>query len=82
MRKPKAVSCEEFSRFTTEEKAAMIHREGIYIGKLNKSGFIVLLYQIEDFYIEIYYIEFRAEVDHFICTKDINILDEYFNAET
>lgn len=79
MRKPKAVNCEEFNQFSNEEKADQITRDGVYIGKSVKEGATVLLYQLEDFYVEIYYTEFRSVVDHFLCTKDISILDEYFD---
>ena len=78
MRKPKAVTCHEFIQFTEDEKAELIKLDGVYIGKTIKSGIIVLLYQLEDFYIEIYYSSFRSEINRFECTKDTSVLDEYF----
>lgn len=78
MRKPKVITCQEFLQFTEDEKADLIKLDGVYIGKTTKSKQTVLLYQLEDFYIEIYYRIFRSEIDHFECTKDTSVLDEYF----
>lgn len=81
MREPKSITCSEFYQLTLQEKAGLLQRDGVYIGKLNKEGFIVLLYQLEDFYVEVFYIEFRGQINHFNCSKDVSLLDQYFDSE-
>jgi len=49
----------EFRLLTDEEQKKIIYDEGIYIGKRKLNGQTVLAYQLEDFYIEIFFTVYR-----------------------
>lgn len=67
----------EFSLLTDPEKAALLYKQGIYVGKRRRQHTVVLLYQIEGFYAEIYYRRYRRVIERIAVFADTARLDPY-----
>ncbi|HZI00400.1 MAG TPA: hypothetical protein VEX63_04590 [Flavisolibacter sp.] len=67
----------EFRLLTDEEQKKIIYDEGIYIGKRKLNGQTVLAYQLEDFYIEIFFTVYRMHISRMSCFRNTNRLEPY-----
>ncbi len=67
----------EFSILPDTEKAALLYEQGVYIGKHRLRGTVVLLYQLEGFYVEIYYRQYRRSIEHMAVFADAAKIDPY-----
>lgn len=67
----------EFSRLANEEKAALLYRRGVYIGKRKKGGAVAVLYQYDSFYVEIYYYQYRRVIYRISCFAGTERLNPY-----
>jgi len=67
----------EFSRLPEKEKVAMLYEHGVYIGKRRQAGTVVLLYQLDGFYAEVFYQHYRRVIDRISCFSGTARLDPY-----
>jgi hypothetical protein len=67
----------EFSLLPEKEKIVLLYDQGVYIGKRKLGGIVVLLYQLEGFYAEVYYRQYRRIVDRIRAFADTHRLDPY-----
>jgi hypothetical protein len=59
------------------EQVAILYQQGVYIGKRKEDELIVLLYQLESFYVEVIYRNYRRYVARIRCTASTSVLDPY-----
>lgn len=52
----------DFRLLTDNEQINLLYTNGVYVGKRRVKGQVVVLYQLEDFYVEIYYKKYRHHV--------------------
>lgn len=69
----------DFTRLPNEEKANLLYKQGVYIGKCKKRNTTVVLYQLEGFYVEVYYRKYRCFIDRISCFSGTARLDPYLN---
>ena len=67
----------EFKQLTEHEQIELLYQDGTYIGKQKRGHKTVLLYQLDGFYIEIYYWTHRRHIDHFHYFSSTKHLDPY-----
>ncbi len=67
----------EFTQLTDKEKVNLLYAHGVYIGKHKQETTIVLLYQLEGFYAEIYYRKYRCVIKRISCFATTARLDPY-----
>ncbi len=67
----------DFSHLPQREKVALLYKHGVYIGKRKHEKTIVVLYQFEGFYAEVFYRTYRREIDCISCFSDTARLDPY-----
>lgn len=67
----------DFIRLPEEEKAALLYEQGVYIGKRRQGTTVVVLYQLDGFYAEIFYRIYRREIDRISCFSGMARLDPY-----
>jgi hypothetical protein len=71
------MTLQEFSALPDEEKAALLYEQGVYIGKRKLAATIVILYQLEGFYAEVYYRQYRRIIECISCFAGTARLDPY-----
>ena len=67
----------EFRLFDDWEQLDLLRKEGLYIGKRKEKHLIALLYQLDSFYVEIFYHKYRFQVVRLRCTRSTSILHPY-----
>lgn len=67
----------EFQLLSEKEKADLLYREGVYIGKRKEGPLTVLLYQADSFYVEVFYHKYRRFIVRMRCSESTSILDPY-----
>lgn len=67
----------EFELLSRKDQIAILHQEGIYIGKRKTTRFIKLLFQLDSFYVEISYVSYRLSIQKMRYSDSTTILDPY-----
>lgn len=67
----------DFSVLSTAEQIDILYANGVYIGKTLKEDMNVVLYQLDAFYVEIYYRKYRCLVQRVRCFTSTMCLNPY-----
>lgn len=67
----------DFKLLMQEEQIEEVYRNGVYIGKRKEATTIVLLYQVDSFYVELFYKKYRHIVSHIRSSLSTSVLDPY-----
>ena len=67
----------DLSHLTISDQLELLYSEGVYLSKRKAGKKAVILYQFRTVYVEIFYIEYRRQVDRITYTEDVNILEPY-----
>lgn len=67
----------DFSLLEENEQLDILYHEGVYIGKRKEGLRNILLYQLESFYVEVYYLKHRSHPDKIRCFRSTVFLDPY-----
>jgi hypothetical protein len=71
------MTIKEFSDLPDDQKARLLHKSGTYIGKRKLAATAVVLYQVEGFYVEVFYHQYRRVIECFSCFSGTARLDPY-----
>lgn len=71
------MTLQEFYDLPEEEKVALLYDQGVYIGKRKLAATTVILYQLEGFYAEVYYRQYRRIIECISCFAGTARLDPY-----
>jgi hypothetical protein len=66
----------EFDLLPYNKKIELLYQQGVYIGK-HKGSISRVLYQVDSFYVEIYYKKYRRIIDHLQCFTGTDRLNPY-----
>ncbi|MES2881505.1 MAG: hypothetical protein V4676_05105 [Bacteroidota bacterium] len=69
----------DFKLLGDTEKLEILYRCGVYVGKRRKEHKTVLLYQLEGFYVELFYQKHRCVVSHLYCFSSALRIDPYLD---
>lgn len=67
----------DFIHLSQKEKVTLLYEHGVYIGKRKQGSAVVLLYQLEGFYAEVFYRTYRRVIDRISCFSGTARLDPY-----
>ena len=67
----------DFQLLSESEKIEALYQRGVYIAKRRVDESVILLYQLEGFYIEIFYRKYRIHIKHIHCFSSTSLLDPY-----
>ena len=67
----------DFSLLEENEQLDILFKDGVYIGKRKEGGRSILLYQLEGFYVEVYYLKHRSHAVKVKCFRSTLFLDPY-----
>lgn len=70
---------QEFTPLPQDAKVALLYEKGVYIGKRRQGTTIVVLYQLDGFYAEVFYRTYRRVIDHISCFSGTARLDPYLS---
>jgi hypothetical protein len=70
----------EFKLLTDNEQLNLLYEQGVYIGKRKIDNETVLLYQLDSFYVELFYIKYRCYVRRLHCFHSTVFLDPYLES--
>lgn len=73
----KAIGAAEFQDLPVDQKLHMLHSDGVYVGKKPYGEGKVFLFQLNSFYVEVYYKKYRREVEKIVTSTHTDILDTY-----
>jgi hypothetical protein len=68
---------QDFHRLPEREKTTLLYEQGVYIGKRKQGQSVVVLYQLDGFYAEVFYRVYRRVIDRISCFSDTARLDPY-----
>ncbi len=68
----------QFLLLENNDQVDLIYNEGVYVGKRSEDGRAIVLYQLHAFYIEIFYYQYRRNIQHFNCFSSTDNLLPYF----
>lgn len=67
----------DFKLLTDNKQLDILYKQGVYIGKRKYGHEIVVLYQLEGFYVEVFYVKYRCYVHRLHCFHSTLLLDPY-----
>ena len=67
----------EFQKLDGNEQLTILYNEGVYLGKRREENQVVLLYQLEAFYAEVFYRVYRQYTSKIRLSGSTSILDPY-----
>jgi hypothetical protein len=67
----------KFQSLSNTQQVALLYKQGVYIGKRKSGKKTVLLYQLDSFYVEVFYLSYRRYIYNMSYSESIEILDPY-----
>jgi hypothetical protein len=67
----------DFTLLQDREKATLLYKHGVYIGKRKIGSVSIILYQFEGFYAEVFYRTYRRHIETISCFAGTARLDPY-----
>ena len=67
----------EFIDLTGGDREDILYKSGVYIGKRKTTYNSVILFQLEGFYVEVFYSKYRQKVAYMHICSDPEVLDPY-----
>jgi hypothetical protein len=69
----------EFQLLPQAEQLDLLYVEGTYIGKRREGTQVRILYQLEGFYVEVQYRQYRRIAEKLNCFRSTALLDPYLD---
>ena len=70
----------DFQLLAEPAQLDLLYEEGVYIGKRKEGYQNVLLYQLESFYVEVFYYKHRCYATGVRCFRSTALLDPYLES--
>ena len=67
----------EFQLLPETEQVSILYECGVYIGKRKEKKRSTLLFQLDSFYVEVYYSSYRRYISRLHCSQSTVLLDPY-----
>jgi len=75
----KAIGLADFENLSLKEQLDLLHTDGVHIGKRVVEGQPVILYQLNEFYAEVYFTDYRKAVGKIVTSAGIEIVHPYID---
>lgn len=75
----KAIGLKEYIELTDEQQYDILHRDGVYVGKRKVGKQTVVLFQLYGFYVEVYYKQYRKQIERTVASDDVDIVQPYIH---
>lgn len=67
----------DFQLLPEQDQIDILYQYGVYVGKRKEAFSVILLYQFESFYVEVFYRKYRSHVRRLHCFESTDLLDPY-----
>jgi hypothetical protein len=67
----------DFQLLPQQKQVEVLYRDGVYIGKYKDANSVILLYQLDGFYVEVFYRKYRSHIKLLHCFESTEHLDPY-----
>lgn len=67
----------DFQLLSLSKQIEVLHSEGVYVGKRKSARQTMILYQVETFYVEVFYFRYRCFVERISCSQSTAVLNPY-----
>jgi hypothetical protein len=67
----------DFQLLPEGEKLGVLYEEGVYIGKRKAGKLAALMFQLDSFYVEVFYRHYRRHVERIRCSACTAFLEPY-----
>lgn len=71
------MTLDNFCLLEEDQQVSVLYSKGLYIGKQKRKGLIIVLYQVNYFYVEVFYSLYRKEIDRILCFSNPAFIDPY-----
>jgi len=71
------IDLEGFKNLTVEEQLNILHKDGVHVGKRMVADAPVILFQINNFYVEVHYKEYRKDVSKLLVSDNVDVVHPY-----
>ena len=71
------MTLQDFQLLPEARQIDELYQSAVYLGKRKQAFSIILLYQLEGFYVEVYYRKYRSHVKYLHCFESTELLDPY-----
>ena len=68
-----------FESLPYKSKIQLLYNDGIYVGKRTLNGLTAILYQVQSFYVEIFFMQYRRQIKCFHISESTHILNPYLD---
>ena len=75
----KSVGLDEFKSLPLLEQLNILHKEGVHVGKRRVDDKPVILYQVNNFYVEVYYREYRKDIAELLVSENVEMVHPYLS---
>jgi hypothetical protein len=69
----------DFENLSRTEQIDCLQQDGVHIGKRTQEGKVVVLLQLNTFYVEVYYKKYRKKIERLKVTSSTSILKDYLD---
>lgn len=69
----------DYKLLSLDECIELLYRHGVYIGKRKEGELSLLLYQLDSFYVEVFYRKHRCHIQRLHCFSSTALLDPYLH---
>ena len=67
----------EFKLLQETVQVSILYEDGVYIGKRKENESTMLLFQLDSFYVEVFYSSYRRYISRILCSESTVLLDPY-----
>lgn len=67
----------EFMRLQEAQQVELLYSNAVYVGKRRERHAILVLYQLEGFYVEIHYLQYRLHIKRIHAFESVDLLEPY-----
>lgn len=75
----KVLRLRDFLELSEKEQFDLLHTDGVHVGKRKLGKQTVILFQLNGFYVEVYYKQYRKLIDHISTSENTDILQPYLD---
>ncbi|MBS1585540.1 MAG: hypothetical protein JSS82_08320 [Bacteroidetes bacterium] len=71
------IDLEAFKNLTVAEQLNILHKDGVHVGKRMVDYKPVILFQVNNFYVEVHYKEYRKDVNKLLVSDNVEMVHPY-----